>query len=133
MTDWRKNIEVVLRSTLINNANVKAKVGVRSFIGDLATLSSPAFPLVTFKVISSEGFLAYYRGIIRIWAWAATLADASDVFGVVEVALNHVLVNDATTSLNLVLDSDLSTDTVFDPEIKMYARSGTFRFRATQL
>lgn len=130
MGNWRNSLEIAIRNLLIGTTDIKSLVGARCYIGELASIQRPALPCITFKIIISSGFLEFHRGNMRFWVWAETHDSASTIFEKLEATLNHALLNE--TLININMEANYDTDEYFDTETKLYARVGSFAFRATE-
>ena len=129
---WQEKLKQTLRSTVINDSQIKKLLGTHFYEGELAGLKRKRFPIATFSVILADGDLDAFSGTIRVWVWSKkTSKEAQDIWNRIEEILTHEKLSGR--GLAVVYISNNNGLSSFNTEFQLYLWTGTINFRAIHL
>lgn len=126
------NFKEILRTTLINNSQIYAKVQDRVYPGFLATIPNPIYPCMNFafimggsvdkdvKEISDEGF--------RVWVWSTNSYDeAREIYKLIFDSLHQIMFRNS--EVKVLFEETGRPIENFDEIERTYYLVGTWRTR----
>lgn len=96
----------ILKERVLEYPNIASQIGVRFYIGELATIKGPKFPCINIETNAStlvEKMPEFSQPPFRLWVWGKTRNQITDIYNTFFDKYNNTLIQDELQTTNILL------------------------------
>lgn len=126
------NFREILRTTLINNSSIYARIEDRIYPGFLPTIPNPVYPCANFAFIMGGTVDKDVQEVIdegfRIWVWSTlSLEEAREIYNLIFACLHRKMIRD--TEVKVFFEETGRPIENFDEVNRTFYLAGTWKTR----